>query len=226
MTRSTKPQDDMLSVFAMQDAERPSSVARSTENEKTATVTSETKTLDHELTESLRSRIRELEVALEAEHDMHLSMGNEASEMYGLLQKAEATIVRLKSGDFTPEEFQNLCHSRNVNNLGMSDFCDGCDEYQRKLFGSCRSDLLHARYIGTRKLTLDRYLPEAVQLSMKLSSFCASTGLTDGHLVACTPFSEAVRRTMLEWAIENDATPSEMRAWYRLQHCEDVFADG
>ncbi|HUT60193.1 MAG TPA: hypothetical protein VNA25_20290 [Phycisphaerae bacterium] len=44
---------------------------------------------------------------------------------------------------FTEEEFQNLCH-----NFGEDDaerFCDGCDSYQRKLFGRCRTDELLAR---------------------------------------------------------------------------------
>lgn len=47
-------------------------------------------------------------------------------------------IDRLLHGDFTDEELQNLCH-----NLSESDykaFCDGCDLYQRKLFGACRTD--------------------------------------------------------------------------------------
>ena len=52
-------------------------------------------------------------------------------------------ITRLKAGKFTPEEFQNICH-KNPSSNGMNEFCNGCDEYQRKLFGSCRTDLLKA----------------------------------------------------------------------------------
>jgi hypothetical protein len=42
-------------------------------------------------------------------------------------------IVRLKSGDFTPEELQNLCHS--VSETDKTAFFEGCAAYQRKLFG-------------------------------------------------------------------------------------------
>jgi hypothetical protein len=41
--------------------------------------------------------------------------------------------ARLRRGDFTPEEFQNLCH-----NLTFADrlsFERGCRDYQEKLFG-------------------------------------------------------------------------------------------
>ncbi len=50
-------------------------------------------------------------------------------------------IKRLLAGDFTPEEFQNLCHKFNKNDKCA--FYDGCAAYQRKLFGqSDRYDLL------------------------------------------------------------------------------------
>lgn len=55
--------------------------------------------------------------------------------LMGLLEKENK---RLKSGDFTEEEFQNLCHSFGEDDYNR--FCDGCDEYQKKLFGKCRSD--------------------------------------------------------------------------------------
>ena len=44
---------------------------------------------------------------------------------------------------FTEEEFQNLCH--NLSEDDEARFCDGCDSYQRKLFGRCRTDELLAR---------------------------------------------------------------------------------
>ncbi len=43
-------------------------------------------------------------------------------------------IARLKRGDFTPEEFQNLCHNMNPN-CKREDFESGCLKYQNKLFG-------------------------------------------------------------------------------------------
>jgi hypothetical protein len=42
-------------------------------------------------------------------------------------------IERLKRGDFTEEEFQNLCH--NFSEADECRFKRGCEEYQRKLFG-------------------------------------------------------------------------------------------
>lgn len=41
--------------------------------------------------------------------------------------------LRLISGDFTEEEFQNLCHK--FNDGDVIRFCDGCENYQIKLFG-------------------------------------------------------------------------------------------
>ena len=49
------------------------------------------------------------------------------------IRELEREVARLKSGDFTEEEFQNLCH-----NLDESDECRfkaGCEAYQAKLFG-------------------------------------------------------------------------------------------
>ena len=43
---------------------------------------------------------------------------------------------RLKRGDFTEEEFQNLCH-----NFSEDDACrfrKGCEQYQEKLFGKTK----------------------------------------------------------------------------------------
>ena len=46
----------------------------------------------------------------------------------------EAEVERLKRGDFTDDEFQNLCHS--MPQAKMNCFQKGCEEYQKKLFGS------------------------------------------------------------------------------------------
>lgn len=43
---------------------------------------------------------------------------------------------RLLSGNFTPEEFQNLCHNEGVQS-GFEAFVNGCEAYQQKLFGRC-----------------------------------------------------------------------------------------
>jgi hypothetical protein len=51
-------------------------------------------------------------------------------------------VARLKRGDFTPEEFQNLCHNRH-DKPGCTplEFAQGCVGYNKELFGdkSCLS---------------------------------------------------------------------------------------
>jgi len=65
-----------------------------------------------------------------------------------LLKAAADLIERLLAGDFTEDEFQNLCH--NIPPKRLCDFADGCDSYQRQLFGGwCRTDLLH-KQLGIR----------------------------------------------------------------------------
>ena len=47
-----------------------------------------------------------------------------------------AEVDRLKRGDFTPEEFQTLCHHRDEKpGCTRADFEAGCQAYQRQLFG-------------------------------------------------------------------------------------------
>jgi hypothetical protein len=50
---------------------------------------------------------------------------------------------RLKRGNFTPEEFQNLCH--NLSEKDKEKFFQGCAEYQRKLFGEAAVDRLQPK---------------------------------------------------------------------------------
>lgn len=60
---------------------------------------------------------------------------------------AEAEVERLKRGDFTPEEFQSLCHNRDEKpGCTKLEFGQGCHQYQTSLFGSpCDSEELAAR---------------------------------------------------------------------------------
>jgi hypothetical protein len=48
-------------------------------------------------------------------------------------EELEKEVARLKSGDFTEEEFQNLCHK--FSDSDKTSFCNGCESYQAKLFG-------------------------------------------------------------------------------------------
>lgn len=62
-------------------------------------------------------------------------------------------IERLKAGDFTPEEFQALCHNLHLKDEPITPqaFCDGCESYQVKLFGESPITSLKAE-----KLALDQ----------------------------------------------------------------------
>src|SRR5688572_27790919 len=51
----------------------------------------------------------------------------------------EKEINRLKAGNFTEEEFQNLCHNKQIQD-GYECFKQGCNEYQKKLFGKCQNE--------------------------------------------------------------------------------------
>lgn len=55
------------------------------------------------------------------------------------LPKLASENDRLLAGDFTPTEFQNLCHK--FSTVNREAFFDGCAEYQRKLFGIAERDL-------------------------------------------------------------------------------------
>lgn len=54
----------------------------------------------------------------------------------------DAEIARLKCGDFTPEELQGLCHNLSEKPECRMAFCDGCAEYQHKLFGESEREQL------------------------------------------------------------------------------------
>lgn len=50
-----------------------------------------------------------------------------------LVETQEKEIERLKSGNLTAEEFQNLCHNLTTDDRAV--FEVGCREYQNELFG-------------------------------------------------------------------------------------------
>jgi hypothetical protein len=49
------------------------------------------------------------------------------------VEELKLEIKRLKEGRFTEEEFQNLCHTFTKDDAER--FCNGCEEYQKLLFG-------------------------------------------------------------------------------------------
>jgi len=60
------------------------------------------------------------------------------AELVRRLMSVEAEVMRLRRGEFTPQEFQDLCHNKSVQD-GFEAFADGCETYQEKLFGRCRT---------------------------------------------------------------------------------------
>lgn len=58
-----------------------------------------------------------------------------SDRLHGKIEKLEAEITRLKRGDFTEEEFQNLCHNLSEKVEDECKFKEGCIAYQKKLFG-------------------------------------------------------------------------------------------
>lgn len=65
------------------------------------------------------------------------------------LAKLTEENARLKRGDFTPEEFQALCHHRDEKpGCEFMDFTNGCHEYQKKLFGQSERDYYEAMKEG------------------------------------------------------------------------------
>lgn len=70
------------------------------------------------------------------------------------IKELDKELVRLKRGDFTPEEFQNLCHNRHEKEgCTAKDFFDGCAAYQKSLFGKSERDRLNTFL----KSTADNY---------------------------------------------------------------------
>ena len=55
----------------------------------------------------------------------------QAKELQKEVEALKAEVDRLKRGDFTPEEFQNLCHNKDEKNECA--FKNGCIEYWTKL---------------------------------------------------------------------------------------------
>lgn len=73
------------------------------------------------------------------------------SNGYELIEEAREA-NRLRHGDFTSEEFQALCHHADErSDCTPQSFCDGCHDYQRRLFGSSERDRLMAENADLRR---------------------------------------------------------------------------
>lgn len=62
----------------------------------------------------------------------------ENNSLTSKVERLTLELERLKRGDFTEEEFQNLCH--NFSEEDKVSFFRGCTEFQKKLFGCSAVD--------------------------------------------------------------------------------------
>jgi hypothetical protein len=106
--------------------------------------------------EAENKRLRsELDGGRKARDLLAKGMESQAELTHDLKQQArtlEAEVARLKRGDFTDAELQDLCHNMPPDSLGK--FKRGCEDYSAKLFGlkppasEEERRLLKARYAG------------------------------------------------------------------------------
>lgn len=92
----------------------------------------------------------------------------------GVIQALRDEVARLKRGDFTAEEFQNLCHNL-PEDCTSEAFCNGCEEYQKKLFGE--SPITALRLEASRLRVENERLREALRWSLEFIR-CNSRGGT------------------------------------------------
>lgn len=112
-----------------------------------------------EVAEKLAAEVRRLRPKAVSDRDL-LQAEADAALFDAVLLDANATpgvdrlvlkltneIRRLRRGDFTPEEFQALCHHRDDKpGCTRADFEAGCVAYQEKLFGPKHDDMTAAQY--------------------------------------------------------------------------------
>ena len=66
----------------------------------------------------------------------HLVISGSAMRLIAEREMLMNEVSRLKRGDFTPEEFQNLCHNLHERPVcTREEFAQGCLQFQEKLFG-------------------------------------------------------------------------------------------
>lgn len=71
----------------------------------------------------------------------------------------EQEIIRLKSGNFTEEEFQNLCHTFTEEDACR--FKRGCTAYQEKLFGKTKNKIIAIGVMGDYRCFFNKTIEES-----------------------------------------------------------------
>lgn len=90
---------------------------------------------DSEKITRLEARVRELEAEVNRLRLPVIKAYESALNNNAVVAQAmQAEIERLKRGDFTAAEFQNLCHNL-PEHCTRAVFKAGCEAYQEKLFG-------------------------------------------------------------------------------------------
>lgn len=81
---------------------------------------------------------------------------NSSKSLLAQIKALEEEIARLKEGKFTDEELQNLCHNTATKDLVK--FGKGCEEYQKKLFGTTYKSIYDQQFIEAEKLRINACL--------------------------------------------------------------------
>lgn len=90
---------------------------------------------------------------------------SQADHLYAELNAARAEILRLQRGDFTPEEFQALCHHRDEKpGCTLPHFAVGCREYQGKLFGAEKVAEMETAKVRALTSQVEKLQRESVKL--------------------------------------------------------------
>lgn len=105
------------------DANRPSFTMEESQHRSWQKICKTLSSVQEMMVDGLQKKVDELE-----ERICVLEQDGEPSEL--LLKENE----RLKSGNFSDAEFQNLCHNL-PDRHDAQKFCDGCEKYQQQLFG-------------------------------------------------------------------------------------------
>lgn len=99
---------------------------------------------------------------------------DERDDLRRSLEEAEITLARWREGDFTPEEFQNLCHNME-GKVDPQAHCDGCEQYHIKLFGFSPITKSKEEVAGLRQ-TVDRLHEELDTLKGYMLHCCQLAG--------------------------------------------------
>lgn len=117
-------------------------------------------------------------------------------------------IERLKAGDFTEQEFNALCHNLHLKDEPITPqaFCDGCEEYQVKLFGESP--------IANLRAEIDRLKGEVAELRAN-PLYVVTISSQDAREARAQAFEECIE-------IANSCPGDNGHAWMEPRCCQKV----